>query len=258
MTLCVTTIDEKDSVVVVRDENGERRLPMASSEAFAAVSRAWLRCGWDTKYVYSFSWLGRPIIQLPEDMMRLQEVIYRIKPDIIIETGVAHGGSLIFYASLMRAIGKGRILGIDIEIRPHNRAAIEEHELASYITLIEGSSIAPDVIERVRAKVLPGKSVLLVLDSNHTKAHVAAELAAYSSLVTVGSYIVACDGIMAQVAGAPRTASDWTWNNPSAAARDFVASCSDFVIEEPAFPFNEGMVRERVTYWPGAFLKRTR
>jgi cephalosporin hydroxylase len=258
MTQAVTTIDEAENVVVVRDDRGERRLPMASAEAFAAVSRAWLRCGWDTKYVYSFSWLGRPIIQLPEDMIRLQEVIYRIKPDIIIETGVAHGGSLIFYASLMRAIGKGRVIGVDIEIRPHNRKAIEEHELASYITLIEGSSIAPEVVERVRAKVLPGRTVLVVLDSNHTKAHVLAELAAYSPLVPIGSYIVACDGIMAQVTGAPRTSADWTWNNPSAAAQEFVSRHPEFVVEEPAFPFNEGVVRERVTYWPSAFLKRTR
>jgi cephalosporin hydroxylase len=208
--------------------------------------------------VYSFSWLGRPIIQLPEDMIRLQEVIYRVKPDVIIETGVAHGGSLIFYASLMRAIGKGRVIGVDIEIRPHNRKAVEEHELAPYITLIEGSSIAPAVVERVRTKVLPGKTALVVLDSNHTKAHVLGELEAYSPLVTVGSYIVACDGIMAQVAGAPRTAADWTWNNPSAAAQEFASRHPEFVVEEPTFPFNEGVVRDRVTYWPSAFLKRVR
>jgi cephalosporin hydroxylase len=258
MTQAVTTIDEADNVVVVRDAKGERRLPMASAEAFAAVSRAWLRCGWDTKYVYSFSWLGRPIIQLPEDMIRLQEVIYRVKPDIVIETGVAHGGSLIFYASLLRALGGGRVIGIDVEIRSHNRKAIEQHELANYITLVEGSSTDPTVVAKVRGKAPPGRQVLVVLDSNHTKAHVAAELEAYAPLVTPNSYIVACDGIMAQVAGAPRTAEDWTWNNPMAAAREFAARHSEFVIEEPSFPFNEGMVQERVTYWPGAFLRRTR
>ena len=105
-----------------------------------------MRVGWNQKYQYTFSWMGRPVIQLPEDMMRMQEVIYRLQPDLIVETGVAHGGSLIFYASLCKAIGKGRVVGIDIEIRPHNRMAIESHPLAGLITLIEGSSIAPEVV----------------------------------------------------------------------------------------------------------------
>jgi cephalosporin hydroxylase len=257
MTIPATiTIDEASSTVIVKDGSGERRLPMDSPEAFSAVSRAWLRCGWDTKYVYSFSWLGRPIIQLPEDLIRIQEVLYAVKPDVIVETGVAHGGSLIFHASLCRAIGKGRVIGIDIEIRPHNRKAIAEHELASYITLIEGSSTEPAVADQVRAAIRPGERVLVILDSNHTRDHVLGELEAYGPLVSPGSYIVACDGIMAQVKGAPRTGEDWDWNNPTEAARAFAAAHPEFVIEEPAFPFNEGAVRERVTYWPGAFLRR--
>lgn len=250
------TIDEAKSVVIVKENGSERSLPMSSAEAFSAVSRAWLRCGWDTKYVYSFSWLGRPIIQLPEDLIRIQEVIYSVKPDVIVETGVAHGGSLIFHASLCRAIGKGRVIGVDIEIRPHNRQAIAEHELRRYITTIEGSSTHPQVSELVRQMIDPGETVLVILDSNHSKAHVLGELEAYAPLVTKGSYIVACDGIMGQVKGAPRSGDDWDWNNPTEAARDYVARHQNFVIEEPAFPFNEGAVRERVTYWPGAFLKR--
>lgn len=252
------TIDEASSTVIVRDGDGERRLPMDSAEAFSAVSRAWLRCGWDTKYVYSFSWLGRPIIQLPEDLIRIQEVIYAVKPDVIVETGVAHGGSLIFHASLCRAIGKGRVIGIDIEIRPHNKKALTEHELNRYITTIEGSSTNAQVTSLVRSMIGAGETVLVILDSNHTKDHVLAELEAYAPLVTAGSYIVACDGIMAQVKGAPRTGDDWDWNNPTEAAREFARAHRDFVIEEPAFPFNEGVVRERVTYWPGAFLKRVK
>ncbi len=251
------TIDEAQGAVTVSDGNGgEQRFALDSPEAFAAVSRAWLRCGWDTKYVYSFSWMGRPIIQLPEDMIRLQEVIYAVKPDVLVETGVAHGGSLIFYAGLFKAMGKGRVVGIDIEIRPHNRAALEEHDLAEYLTLIEGSSIDPAIVDQVKSNIAPGDTVMVVLDSNHTKAHVLGELEAYGPMVSVGSYIVACDGIMAQLAGAPRTEADWSWNNPTEAARDFAEKDHGFVIEEPAFPFNEGVVKERVTYWPGAFLKR--
>src|SRR4030095_12011976 len=112
-----------------------------------------LRSGWDTKYVYGFTWLGRPIIQLPEDLIRVQEVIYRVKPDVVIETGVAHGGSLVFYASLLTAMGRGRVIGVDIEIRPHNRAALEAHPLMSRITLIEANSITPETANRVADEI---------------------------------------------------------------------------------------------------------
>lgn len=252
------TIDEGNHMVIVKDGDGERTLAMDSPEAFSAVSRAWLRCGWDTKYVYSFSWMGRPVIQLPEDMIRIQEVIYEVQPDVIVETGVAHGGSLIFYASLFQAMGKGRTVGVDIEIRPHNRKAIEEHALSSYITLIEGGSTDADVVAQVRSNISDGEKVMVILDSNHLRDHVLDELRAYAPMVSPDSYIVACDGIMGQVAGAPRTEAEWTWNNPTEAARLFADENPDFTIEEPAFPFNEGVVTERVTYWPGAFLRRTR
>lgn len=250
------TIDFDASTVRVREQGSEREFPMASPEAFAAVSRAWLRCGWDTKYVYSFTWLGRPIIQLPEDVLRIQEVIYAIQPDVIIETGVAHGGSLVFYASLCKALDRGRVIGIDVEIRKPNRAAIEAHRLFDRIELIEGSSIDPAVVERVRGMVRGGEKVLVLLDSCHTKAHVLAELEAYAPLVTRDSYIVATDGIMQDLAGAPRSQADWSWNNPRQAAREFVERHADFKIEEPAFAFNEGLVTSRVTYWPSAYLKR--
>lgn len=251
-------IDLQKSVVVVVDETNEYVYPLASPEAFSIISKAWLRCGWDTKYVYSFTWMGRPIIQLPEDIIRIQEVIYRIKPDVIIETGIAHGGTLVFHASLCKAMGCGRVIGIDIEIRPHNRKAIEEHELFDYITLIEGDSIAEDIVNSVKGMMKPDEKALVILDSNHSKSHVLAELNAYSSLVAVGSYIVAEDGIMETLIGAPRSNNDWSWNNPKAAAEEFVRNHDNFIIEEPKFPFNEGVITERVTYWPSAFLKRIR
>ncbi len=250
------TIDEARGQVTVDGPNGTVTHSLASPEAFKLVSDAWIRCGWDTKYVYSFTWMGRPIIQLPDDMVRVQEVIYQVKPDLIIETGVAHGGSLIFYASLCKAMDKGRIVGIDIEIRPHNRTAIEAHELSPLITLIEGSSVDAGIVEQVQDHIRPGETVLVLLDSNHTKDHVLAELEAYGPMVTKGSYIVATDGIMAQVAGGPRSGPDWSWNNPISAVEAFVAAHPEFVVEEPAFPFNEGVIKDRVTYWPSAYLKR--
>jgi cephalosporin hydroxylase len=249
-------IDTDQGTVTTADAAGERTLSLATPEAFRLVSNAWLRAGWDTKYVYGFSWLGRPIIQLPDDMIRIQELIYRLKPDVIIETGVAHGGSLVFYASLCKLMGRGRIVGIDIEIRPHNRAAIEAHELAPLIELIEGNSTAPETVARATAGIGEAESVLVILDSNHTKAHVLGELEAYAPFVSVGSYAVATDGIMELVAGGPRTQPDWTWNNPKQAALEFAKGNAEFVIEEPVWPFNESMLDESVTYWPSAWLKR--
>lgn len=254
----ITSIDEEKGEVVVRDGGKEIRYSLDSAEGFAAASRAWVRATWDSKYIYSFSWFGRPVIQLPDDMMRIQEVIYAVKPDVLIETGVAHGGSLVFYASLFKAMGKGRVIGIDIEIRPHNRAAIEAHEMKPLITLVEGSSIAQSTFDQVKAMVRPGERVMVMLDSNHLKDHVLAELRLYGQLVSKDSYIVATDGVMEIVAGGPRTKPDWPENNPRQAALAFVQENRDFVIEEPKWPFNEGTAKDRVSYWPDAFIKRVK
>jgi cephalosporin hydroxylase len=251
-------VDFEKSLVSVENSEQSVSYGLDTPEAFALISQAWLRCGWDNKYVYSFTWMGRPVIQLPDDMLRLQEVIYAVKPDVIVETGIAHGGSLIFYASLLKAMGRGRVIGVDIEIRPHNRKAIEQHELFPLITLVEGSSIEPAIVENIKSRINPGEVVLVFLDSNHSKEHVLAELNAYSSLVTRGSYIVAMDGIMEQMAGAPRSSPDWSWNNPKAAALEFVQANPEFEITEPPFMFNEGQVSERVTYWPSGFIKRVK
>ena len=254
----ITIIDEDEGNVIVRDGNREIRHPLASAEGFKAASRAWVRAAWDAKYSYSFTWFGRPIIQLPEDLVRIQEVIFNAKPDVIIETGVAHGGSLIFYATLLKAMGRGRVIGVDIDIRPRNRAAIENHELSPLITLIEGDALAPLTLDCVKAAVGPAERVLVLLDSCHTKEHVLSELRAYAPLVSVDLYIVATDGIMEDLVGAPRSEADWAWNNPKQAAIAFAKENSNFLCEEPKFSFNEGLVTERVTHWPGAFLRRIR
>lgn len=250
------SIDEAGNRVIVQRPEGVQEYALDTPEAFEAISAAWLRCGWDVKYVYGFTWMGRPVIQLPEDLLRIQELIWRVRPTVVVETGVAHGGSLVFYASVLKAMGCGRVIGVDIEIREHNRIAIESHPLARDITLIDGSSTAANTVDAVRACIREDDRVLVVLDSNHSRAHVAAELAAYAPLVTPDSYFVACDGIMAQLAGAPRSAPDWEWNNPLGAIDAFLADHPEFTQEEPPFPFNEGKVRHRVTYWPRCFLRR--
>ena len=236
-----------------------RRLDLYGKEAFELISDLWLKTSWNQKYSYTFTWLGRPIIQHPEDLVRLQEAIVTLRPDVIIETGVAHGGSLIFYASLFKAMGsQGRVVGIDIEMRPQNRKAIESHELASYITLIEGDSAAPEIVERARAFVRPGDKVMVILDSNHTKAHVAKELEAYAPLVSPGSYIIATDGIMGLVHDAPRGNPEWISDNPSQAASEFAARHPDFGFEELRWQFNESELDRTITAWPDAWLKRIR
>lgn len=250
------TVDT-DTQQLTYEINGDcTTIPLYTNEAFELLSQQWLTLGWNQKYTYTFSWLGRPIIQLPEDLIRIQEVIYQVKPDVIIETGIAHGGSLIYYASLFQTMGKGRVIGVDIEIRPHNRQAIESHELFPLITLIEGSSIAPEILSQVKSLVKPGESIMVMLDSNHTKQHVLAELESYSDFVSSGSYIVATDGIMKYLDNVPRGKPEWKLDNPSEAATEFVAQHPEFVIEQPKWPFNESTLTQNITHWPSAWLRR--
>lgn len=250
-------IVDTDTQQLIHEINGDSQIiPLYSQEAFQIISQQWLKLGWNQKYTYTFSWLGRPIIQLPEDLMRIQEVIYKVKPDVILETGIAHGGSLIYYASLFQAIGKGRVIGVDMEIRLHNRQAIESHELFPLITLIEGSSIAPEIVRQVKSLVKPGETVMVVLDSCHTKQHVLAELKYYYDLVSPGSYIVVTDGIMKNLDDVPRGKAEWKLDNPAEAAIEFVAQHPEFVIEQPQWPFNESELTQNITHWPSAWLRR--
>lgn len=237
------------------DKTGET-LPLYSTRAFEIISDVWLKVGWNEKHPYTFSWMGRPIIQEPEDILRYQEVLYAVKPDVVVETGIAHGGSLVLTASICKAMGRGRVIGVDIEIRPHNRKAIEEHELFPLIALFEGDSVAPSMVERVRSQIRPDEKVMVVLDSNHTKAHVLAELEAYHRLVTPGSYIVATDGSMRDLHDVPRGRPEWSWDNPTAAAIEFAASHPEFVLEQPAWRFNESALEKNITHWPAAWLRR--
>ncbi len=249
-------IDTSGDVLEWESDGRTGRAALYSREAFEILSRLWLKVGWNQKYPYTFTWMGRPIIQAPEDVLRAQEVVYRLRPDVLVETGVAHGGSLVLYASLFKAMGAGRVIGVDVEIRPHNRRALEAHELFPLITLIEGSSTDPDVVARVRSSVREGERVLVILDSNHTRAHVGAELEAYHRLVTPGSYIVATDGSMRDLHDVPRGAPDWAWNNPAAAAVEFARQHPEFVLERPEWSFNESELKESITHWPDAWLRR--
>ncbi len=250
-------IDTNRQVCTVTDAAGERTVPLYSDEAFRIIARWYVKVGWNQRYGYGFSWLGRPIIQLPDDVVRVQEVIHRVRPDLIIETGVAHGGSLVLYASLLEAIGGGEVIGVDIEIRPINRSAIENHPLARRISLIEGGSTDTGVINALRQHAAGKQSVLVILDSNHSYEHVTAELVAYAPLVTPGSYVIATDGIMEDLWDVPRGDPSWKKDNPARAARDFAAAHPEFVLEAVTPPFNEGSIPgDAVTHWPSAYLRR--
>jgi len=233
-----------------------KEMPLYSDEGFKAVSDLWLKIGWNQKYTYTFQWMGVPVIQLPDDMVRTQEVMWRVQPDVIIECGVAHGGGAIYMASLCKAMGKGRVIGVELEFRGENKKKIESHLLSPLITLVEASSIAPETVENVRSMIKPGETVMVVLDSNHTKAHVAAELEAYADMITPGSYIVATDGCMEYLEDVPRGQPGWTKDNPAEAARDFLKAHPEFVLDMPGPIFNESTLTETPTHWPHAWLKR--
>jgi cephalosporin hydroxylase len=249
------TIDTDTRTIVLHDEE-KTRIDLYSKQSFEFISELWLKVGWNEKHPYTFTWFGRPIIQNPEDIIRIQEAIYSIKPHVIVETGIAHGGSLILYASLCKAMGHGRVIGVDVEIRSHNQRAIESHELFPWITMIEGDSTAPSTVNDVKALVKDGEKVLVILDSCHTKEHVLAELEAYHSLVSANSYLVATDGIMQYLYDVPRGRKEWAWDNPTAAAAEFASKHPEFVLEQPRFQFSESNLTEPVTHWPGAWLRR--
>ncbi len=249
-------IDTTSAVIAVEQGGEVANVPLYSTEGFELLSELWLKVGWNEKHSYTFTWMGIPVIQEPEDLVRIQEVIHGIQPDVIVETGVAHGGSLIYYASLLKTLGKGRVVGIDIEIRPHNRTAIEQHWLSELITLIEGSSIDEKIVARVGEETASAQTTLVILDSSHTREHVLAELEAYSGLISVGSYIIAMDGIMAAVADTPRGDATWTDDNPISAVEEFASRHPGFVIEQPSWRFNESDLRTSITYAPNGYLRR--
>jgi len=219
-------------------ERADRIDGMARDERLAAVSEVFLRETVRHRYSYNFSWLGRPIIQYPQDMVAMQEIIWSVQPDLIVETGIAHGGSLIFSAAMLElnAICGGpadaRVVGIDIDIRAHNRAAIEAHPMFRRITMIEGSSIDTAVIDQVRAIAKDRARVLVCLDSNHTHAHVLAEMQAYAPLVAVGSYCVVFDTVVERLPADMYPDRPWgPGDNPMTAVDAYLADHPEFVID---------------------------
>lgn len=214
------------------DERTERIKSNGSNADLQAAAKAFNETSNRTQYSYNFSWMGRPIIQYPQDMIAMQEIIWQLKPDLIIETGIAHGGSLVYYASLLELIGKGEILGIDIDIREHNKKEIEQHPMFKHITMIQGSSVSEETAEKVRAFAKGKQTVLVCLDSNHTHKHVLRELELYAPLVTTGSYMVVFDTIVEDMPNDYLPGRPWKGgDNPKTAVWEFLKQNDQFVID---------------------------
>lgn len=240
----------EEGATVTLDNHGEQTtLDVYSQEGLDLLSNLWIKSAAQHRLMYEPNWLGRPVIQFPTDIVAIQELIWQVQPDVIVETGVAHGGSLILSASILELIGKGKVIGVDIEIRPNNRAAIETHPLNHRIELVEGSSIDPTTLASVRSAVEFAETVLVILDSNHSEGHVLEELELYSPLVTVGSYIVAHDGAQAWVWDIPNGDLKWKDDHPLGAIRKFLSLNSDFSSD----PY---WTRWGITSSPDGFLKR--
>ena len=257
-----TLTDHQLSVV----ENVEA---LAKDQELARLSSEWLDRGARNRYSYNFEWLGRPIIQYPQDIVCLQELIWRVKPSLIVETGIAHGGSLILSASMLALLDmcdasdsstpldprvpSRQVIGVDIDIRAHNRAAMEAHPLSHYITMIEGSSLEPATIQQVHDLARDRGATLVCLDSNHTHDHVLAELSAYASLVTPNSYCVVFDTVIEDLPADMFPDRPWErGNNPKTAVWEFLKSHSEFEIDR------EIPQRLQITAAPDGYLRRVR
>lgn len=240
---------------------------LSSDSALADLTSKWIDRSALSRYSYNFEWLGRPIIQYPQDIVGLQELIWKIKPEVIVETGIAHGGSLILSASMLAMLdlcesvlqkepcdigaSKRRVIGIDIDIRPHNRKALEAHPLASYITMIEGSSVAPQIIDAVHDVARGRTPTLVLLDSNHTHDHVLAELLAYAPLVTPSSYCVVFDTVVEDMDASLFPDRPWgPGNNPKTAVWEFLKSHPEFEIDHSL------QNKLQITVAPDGYLRR--
>lgn len=246
MTISETERFQKERQIAIK--------AMAGDADLQTLTRQWFDKSCQQEYSYNFSWMGRPIIQFPQDILAMQELIWSIKPELIIETGIARGGSLIFYASMLELLGDdGFVLGIDIDIRQHNRVEIEQHPMFKRIRMIEGSSISADTAEQVYALAEGKKRILVVLDSNHTHEHVAKELEYYAPLVSVDSYIVVFDTVIEDMPSDTFPNRPWgKGDNPKTAVDEFLKTTDQFVVDE------EISNKLLISVAPRGYLRRVR
>lgn len=252
-----------------QNEVADRISRMGADKELHGAAAAFMVASMQAKYSYNFAWLGRPIIQYPQDIVAMQELVWHVRPDLIIETGIAHGGSIVLSASMLAMLdlcdavrngtvmdprqSRRKVVGLDIDIRPHNRAAVEDHPMAHWIEMIQGSSIAPDIVRQVRAIAAGYSRVLVCLDSNHTHDHVLAELEAYAPLVTADSYCVVFDTIVEDMPPDMFLGRGWgRGNNPKTAVWHYLQTHSEFAVDESI------QAKLSVTVAPDGYLRRLR
>ncbi|TSC76700.1 MAG: cephalosporin hydroxylase [Parcubacteria group bacterium Gr01-1014_33] len=220
-------------------------------ERLAKDAHTWTRTAWENRMDYEVRWLGVPIIQNPYDMLLMQELIFALRPDLIIETGIAHGGSLVYYASLLELLGRGKVVGVDVDIRAHNRKHLESHPMKKRMTLLEGSSADPAVLARIRKLIKPGDKVLVCLDSDHRGSHVHEELHCYKGLVTKGSYLVVFDTFIPYLKGLKGLKPEVSRDTPMDAVDRFLQENKNFKVDEYFHKFF-------VSSCPRGFLQKIR
>lgn|SRR3989338_8731283 len=235
--------------LILKTDNRTKAFDIYSPKGYEIMSELWNKISFHNRSMYESTWLGIPIIQYPNDMIMMQELIWKTKPDVIIEVGVAHGGSVIFYASILRLLGKGRVIGVDHEIRKHNKIKLNRHPLSKKITLIQGNSVELKTLHKVCALLRSKDKVMVVLDSDHSYTHVTKEMNLYSKIVTKGQYLVVMDGIQGLFHSVPSGKPSWKNDNPLRAIREFVSRNSNWKIDKY-------FTRLKVTCNPCGFLKK--
>jgi len=242
-------IAKGNSQVTLICDGKSQTVNLYSPEGLGMIASLWLKLCCEYRVMYEPTWLGVPVIQLPTDIVMMQELIWKLRPDVIVECGVAHGGSVVLYASLCELLGKGRVIGIDVEVRQDNRMAIQNHPMSKRIEIIERNSVDPSAVALVKERVQGAQTVLIILDSNHSYDHVLQELNFYHALVTPGSYLVAMDGAQAHVWDVPRGNPEWKEDHPLKAIHKFLS-------KHPEFQIDSHYTRMHVTSCPDGFLRK--
>jgi len=252
MKLLINTSTKK---VHITKEYSKLNLSLYSKKAFNSLSNFWLEYIWNQKYTYRFTWLGFPIIQLPDDIINIQELIYKERPKYIVETGVAHGGSIIFYASLVKLLNLKKVIGIEKKIKKKNLTNLQKDPLKNYFKIMQGDSTSEEIVKKVKSIIKKNKT-LVILDSNHSSEHVYKELVAYSNILQKKSLIVATDGIVDFMQFAPRRLKYNKKGGPILAIKKFLSENKKFKQINPTNLFNESNVDQNVTHWQNGWIRK--
>jgi cephalosporin hydroxylase len=250
-------IDTTTKELTLHQADESKTIGLYSREALPILAELWLKTEWSTERWRAFSWAGVQMLQLPEDTIRLHEAIWRLQPDLIIETGVYRGGGSIFLAGLCKLMDRGRVICVELDLRPEAKETLTQHPLSQYITCLEGSSTAPEILSRIKPAIDAAECCMVILDSNHSADHVFAELECYGAMLKPGSIMLATDGVMERLWDTPLGQPDWSSNNPVAAVKRFLRHRGDrFELIAPPAMYGEAQFDlPELTYFPHGWLR---